>query len=317
MKDFFISYSKIDQTWAEWIAWQLEEAGYTTVLQSWDFRPGTNFVREMHKAASETTRTIAVLSSAYVNSLYVQPEWAAAFAQDPTGEAGILLPVRVEPVELSGLLAHVVYIDLVGKDDEAARIALLNGITLGRAKPMAPPGFPGAQQRAVPQKPLTYPGAAVPDPLELAPYLEHFKLEHADPRRSAFVMMRFGSSLRHNAIFEALRKALAKHEIEALRADEKTYADYLMANIRTYMHGCGFGVAVFERIESDQHNPNVALEVGYMMALGKPVCLLKDRTLSRLPTDIIGALYREFDLDSIDSSIEQAMDRWLKDKRVI
>lgn len=29
MKDFFISYNSADRTWAEWIAWQLEEAGYT------------------------------------------------------------------------------------------------------------------------------------------------------------------------------------------------------------------------------------------------------------------------------------------------
>lgn len=42
MKDFFISYNSADRTWAEWIAWQLEEAGYTTVLQAWDFRPGSN-----------------------------------------------------------------------------------------------------------------------------------------------------------------------------------------------------------------------------------------------------------------------------------
>jgi hypothetical protein len=26
MKDFFISYNSADKTWAEWIAWQLEEA---------------------------------------------------------------------------------------------------------------------------------------------------------------------------------------------------------------------------------------------------------------------------------------------------
>ena len=43
-KDFFISYSGDDKTWAEWIAWQLDEAGYTTVLQAWDFRPGSNFL---------------------------------------------------------------------------------------------------------------------------------------------------------------------------------------------------------------------------------------------------------------------------------
>jgi hypothetical protein len=39
--DFFISYTGADTPWAEWIAWQLEDASYTTRLQAWDFRPGT------------------------------------------------------------------------------------------------------------------------------------------------------------------------------------------------------------------------------------------------------------------------------------
>lgn len=38
--DFFISYNKTDKAWAEWIAWELEEADYTTIFQAWDFRPG-------------------------------------------------------------------------------------------------------------------------------------------------------------------------------------------------------------------------------------------------------------------------------------
>jgi hypothetical protein len=57
MKDFFVSYNKAD-AWAEWIAWQLEEAGYSTVIQAWDFRPGSNFVLEMHRAAQEAERTV-------------------------------------------------------------------------------------------------------------------------------------------------------------------------------------------------------------------------------------------------------------------
>jgi hypothetical protein len=35
MKDFFISYNKADRQWAVWIAWQLEEAGYSLVIQEW------------------------------------------------------------------------------------------------------------------------------------------------------------------------------------------------------------------------------------------------------------------------------------------
>ena len=95
VKDFFISYNKADRTWAEWIAWQLEEAGFTVVIQAWDFRPGGNFVLDMQKASAETERVIAVLSPDYLASRFTQPEWAVAFAKDPMSRNGALLPVRV------------------------------------------------------------------------------------------------------------------------------------------------------------------------------------------------------------------------------
>src|SRR6266436_4980277 len=85
-KDFFVSYNKADRAWAEWIAWQLEAEGYTTVLQAWDFLPGTNFVLDMDKASQQASRTIALLSPDYLASEFTQPEWAAAFVLDPTSQ---------------------------------------------------------------------------------------------------------------------------------------------------------------------------------------------------------------------------------------
>src|SRR5579862_4090236 len=62
-KDFFISYTSADRTWAEWIARQLEQEGYTTLIQAWDFRPGSDdFVQEMDSATRTARRIIAVLS---------------------------------------------------------------------------------------------------------------------------------------------------------------------------------------------------------------------------------------------------------------
>jgi tetratricopeptide (TPR) repeat protein len=161
MKDFFISYNSADRQWAEWIAWQLEEAGYTTVLQAWDFRPGSNFVLEMQRAAAEAERTIAVLSPDYLSARFTHPEWTAAFAQDPMGDKGTLLPVRVRECDLKGLLPQIIYVDLVGLDEDEARGALLAGVRRERAKPTAPPGFPGVIPRSVPQRPR-FPGALPP-----------------------------------------------------------------------------------------------------------------------------------------------------------
>jgi len=142
--DFFISYTSADREWAEWVAWQLEDSGYTTVLQAWDFRPGANFVLAMQNAAAQSERTIAIFSPDYFQARYTQSEWAAAFAQDPTGEKGLLVPVRVRAGGATGLLPSIVYINLVGLDEEAARHVLRAGVVQTRAKPVAPPAFPGA-----------------------------------------------------------------------------------------------------------------------------------------------------------------------------
>ena len=156
--DFFISYTHVDRSWAEWIAWQLEAAGYTTVIQAWDFRPGANFVLAMQQAAAESERTIAVLSPAYLQSGFTAAEWAAAFARDPTGMQGLLLPVRIQDCEPRGLLPQIVYIDLVGLEAEAARERLLAGVLRQRAKPTREPGFPGPSPRPVTEPPL-FPGS--------------------------------------------------------------------------------------------------------------------------------------------------------------
>jgi len=159
--DFFISYNGADKIWAEWIAWQLEEEGFSTILQSWDFRPGTNFVLKMQEASEKAKRTIAVLSPNYLRADFTQPEWAAAFRRDPQGTKGILVPVMVHDCkqELEGLWPQIIYINLVGLSEQAARKALLEGINRGRNKPETPPVFPGTIQHHEAEEPH-FPGAS-------------------------------------------------------------------------------------------------------------------------------------------------------------
>src|SRR6266545_6753292 len=108
--DFFISYTGGDRAWAEWIAWQLEASDYSTVLQAWDFRPGENFVVQMRRALDTAERTLAVVSAAYLESVYGSDEWTAAFTHDRP-ETSSLLVVRVEEVALPRLLRPWIYID--------------------------------------------------------------------------------------------------------------------------------------------------------------------------------------------------------------
>jgi hypothetical protein len=141
--------------------------------------------------------------------------------------------------------------------------------------------------------------------------------EHPAERGRAFLIMRLGQTRIHDEIACVIRKALLEHGIVTLRADDREYCDDLFENVLTYMYGCEFGVAVFERIEKDDFNPNVTLEVGYMMALGKPVCLLKDATLQTLSTDLSGKLYREFEPYAVQETVPKALASWLTARRLI
>ena len=139
--DVFVSYTHTDRAWAEWIAWVLEEAGYSVAIQAWDSRPGHNFGIFMDQS-SRARQTVAVLSPKYLESHFTKPEWMAAFVRDPQGEKRTLIPVRVVDFQPDGLLRPIVYADLVGLDEDAARVTLLSAFQ-ERGKPPTAPAFPG------------------------------------------------------------------------------------------------------------------------------------------------------------------------------
>lgn len=154
-------------------------------------------------------------------------------------------------------------------------------------------------------------------PIEITESPTRFRSDFPDNTRIAFIMMQFGSSSAHDRILGGIRSALDPHGMVALRADDKQYHDDLYFNILTYVHGCRFGIAVFERIEEDSFNPNVSLEVGYMMGLGKSVCFLKDKTLRTVHTDLVGKLYRSFDPQNPEGTIPAVLLAWMDEKGFI
>ena len=118
----FISYNKADLDWAGWIAGVIDRGGYQPIVQAWDFRPGDNFVLRMQEAMADSDLTIAALSEHYLKAEFTQPEWAAAFARDPTGKNRKLIPVRVAKCHLPPILSEIIYIDLVGRAEQDASV---------------------------------------------------------------------------------------------------------------------------------------------------------------------------------------------------
>jgi hypothetical protein len=191
MPDFFVSYTGSDERWAEWIGWTLEAAGFSVVIQKWDFTAGSNFVLNMHRAAAGCQRTIAVLSPEYLKSAYAAPEWAAAFASDPEGSTRKLVPVRVVECNPAGLLKAIVYIDLAGSEEETARHVLLEGVAARRAKPSSKPDFPGKKPgSAAPAFPGS-PRAAVPGERSPTRYMPKIRGNPSDLEKRRFLKVAF------------------------------------------------------------------------------------------------------------------------------
>jgi len=129
-------------------------------------------------------------------------------------------------------------------------------------------------------------------------------------------MLQFGSSAPTANMVATIQSTLRKHGLRGLIATDIKVTDILWRNIQTFMHGCRAGIAIFDRLESDGHNANVALEAGYMVALGKPVGFFKERTVSGLQSDLAGHIWYPFDIHKINT-IAEAVENWLLADRIL
>jgi hypothetical protein len=144
-------------------------------------------------------------------------------------------------------------------------------------------------------------------------YLPAFLSDHPEIDNNIFLMMRFRAEDQYEEILSTLKIEFSKYGLKILRADDKDYTGDLWENVCLYMLGSRYGVAVFEEIDAREFNPNVALELGFMTAQNKRCLLLKDKRMPKLPTDIVGKLYKEFDTYNITSTVTTAAQRWCAD----
>lgn len=142
--------------------------------------------------------------------------------------------------------------------------------------------------------------------------LRSFAKQHRRYNANVFLMMAFQGSRRNTAVTNAIRLSLQEYGLVGLRADDCDYAETLWGNVCTYLLGCAYGIAVFEKVGRRGFNPNVAIEVGFMLSRKKRLLILKDQRIHRLPTDTVGRLYREFDPGRLRASIHKQVSSWAK-----
>jgi len=158
---------------------------------------------------------------------------------------------------------------------------------------------------------------AQPHPPEIAMSLDRLRAKYTDQKKLGFLVMRFAAAKPFGRIVETIKQVAEKSGLTIIRADENEFHADLWGNVRTHLHGCGFGIAVYERIQTDEPNANIGLEVGYLMAMNKPVLLLKDNTVETLQADLAGKLYKPFDPHDPEGTIPNQLAKWLEDYGII
>lgn len=144
--DIHLSYVPEDRTWADWISSVLSRAGFRVLPHSTVGAAGSIAQEEAQRGVASASRTIAVLSAAYVRSPQAKGVWEAMAAADPTGTRRQLIPVRVGEVRPNPPFSDRTPVDLTRLDAHQAVEALLR--ELGRP-PLLPehPADHGSEPR--------------------------------------------------------------------------------------------------------------------------------------------------------------------------
>ena len=224
-------------------------------------------------------------------------------------EAGYFIDIIIKPA----YYRKIMQLQLPTKNLRAQKIDFINKSSIDFAKTI---GASIVGKEIDPPRPLKIIKEGYEHiPLEISHSLEEFEKDYPGDIKTAFIMMKIEESDENKEILKTLCEILNKHNIRCLRADLKEYHNQLYYNVLTYIYGCDFGIAIFQQNEKIEFNPNVALEVGCMIALQKEVCILKEKGLASLPTDIIGSHYRSFDRLDIKNSISKNITQWISDAR--
>jgi hypothetical protein len=133
--------------------------------------------------------------------------------------------------------------------------------------------------------------------------------------RNVMGMTRFPETSPDDPVAPALqvaRAVCASHDLEFHLASDRAMDDDLSTNVAAHMWASRYGIAFFEDRVARGMNYNLTIEVGSMLMAGRRVALLKDRSIDRLPTDLVGRIRKDVDLDALET-VGAALHCWIRD----
>lgn len=110
----------------------------------------------------------------------------------------------------------------------------------------------------------------------------------------------------------AIRSVCEAHGLTLHLASDRIVDEELFGNIGAHMWACRYGIGILEDRVGRGLNYNVMTELGAMLVTGRRCAILKDMTLSTVPTDISGHIYKPVDIADLDQ-VGNETERWITD----
>ncbi|MEO3861496.1 FxSxx-COOH system tetratricopeptide repeat protein [Acrocarpospora sp. B8E8] len=162
--DVYLSYVADDRLWVEWIKAVLTQSGFRVHAHS---LTGEQEDSDTVRASEGASRTMALLSPAYLRSMQAREIWHAMSLSELSGLRGQFVPVRVADVRLSLPYTDPTPVDLIRLDESQAKVAVLRALErpaqlVEPATPVIIPRFPGLQPTVLdlPTRNATFTGRA-------------------------------------------------------------------------------------------------------------------------------------------------------------
>jgi hypothetical protein len=113
-------------------------------------------------------------------------------------------------------------------------------------------------------------------------------------------------------VIDVARQVCAAHGLEFHLASDRAMHDDLWTNVAAHMWASRYGIAFFEDRRERGVNYNLTIEVGAMLMTGRRCALLKDESIDRLPTDLVGKIYKSVNVED-HASVANALHAWARD----
>jgi hypothetical protein len=113
------------------------------------------------------------------------------------------------------------------------------------------------------------------------------------------------------SVIDAVVNEVREHHYKPRIAYEQDLQDWIWDNVELFLFGCARGIAIIEGQYLPELNPNVAMEWGWMKAMGKPVLFLMEKSFKYIRADWSGLDPKIFEWDKPTAGIQEALEKWL------